>query len=201
MKKIAIYGDSISTVNHGEGGYEKQLKDSLSLDQIYNFSVGSSGLTRDTPGGMLEVLDRIPVPEDVQMFLIWHGSNDWYWGSGLNKFSNAIRTAVDRLRAAAPSAQLAWVTPICRFECPAGTESEGDAYELPNQKGLTMMDYYEEIERASKQLGFYLIDMRRLCGIHSKNAALYLEDRVHPNRAGYERIASVFEREIKGIMI
>ena len=31
MKTIAIYGDSISTGTHGEGGYEAMLKSSLSL--------------------------------------------------------------------------------------------------------------------------------------------------------------------------
>ena len=53
MKTIAIYGDSISTGTHGEGGYEAMLKSSLSLEKVYNFAVGSSGLTRKTPGGML----------------------------------------------------------------------------------------------------------------------------------------------------
>ena len=79
MKTIAIYGDSISTGAHGEGGYEAMLKSSLSLEMVYNFAVGSSGLTRKTPVGMLEVLDKNPVPEDADLFLIWHGSNDWYW--------------------------------------------------------------------------------------------------------------------------
>ena len=73
MKTIAIYGDSISTGTHGEGGYEAMLKSSLSLEKVYNFAVGSSGLTRKTPGGMLEVLDKNPVPEDAELFLIWHG--------------------------------------------------------------------------------------------------------------------------------
>ena len=93
MKTIAIYGDSISTGAHGEGGYEAMLKSSLSLEKVYNFAVGSSGLTRKTPGGMLEVLDKNPVPEDAELFLIWHGSNDWYWGSRLEEFSHGIKEA------------------------------------------------------------------------------------------------------------
>ena len=201
MKTIAIYGDSISTGTHGEGGYENTLKNSLSLDKVYNFAVGSSGLTRKTPGGMLEVLDKNPVPEDAELFLIWHGSNDWYWGSELEAFSEAIEAAVDRLRAAVPTACLAWVTPIYRFECPDGMAQAGEAYELPNKSGYTMLDYYVELERASKRLGFPLIDMRRLCGIHRDNAELYLEDRVHPNRAGYQRISAVLAREIQRFCI
>ena len=162
MKTIAIYGDSISTGTHGEGGYEAMLKSSLSLEKVYNFAVGSSGLTRKTPGGMLEVLDKNPVPEDAELFLIWHGSNDWYWGSGMEEFSHGVKEAVNRLRAAAPTAELVWVTPIYRFECPDGMAQAGEAYELSNKNGYTMLDYYEELERSSKRLGFPLIDMRRL---------------------------------------
>lgn len=133
MKTIAIYGDSISTGTHGEGGYEAMLKSSLSLEKVYNFAVGSSGLTRKTPGGMLEVLDKNPVPEDAELFLIWHGSNDWYWGSGMEEFSHGVKEAVNRLRAAAPTAELVWVTPIYRFECPDGMAQAGEAYELSNK--------------------------------------------------------------------
>lgn len=201
MKTIAIYGDSISTGTHGEGGYEAMLKSSLSLEKVYNFAVGSSGLTRKTPGGMLEVLDKNPVPEDVELFLIWHGSNDWYWGSGMEEFSHGVKEAVNRLRAAAPTAELVWVTPIYRFECPDGMAQAGEAYELSNKNGYTMLDYYEELERSSKRLGFPLIDMRRLCGIHRDNAGIYLEDRVHPNRAGYQRIGAVLDREIQRFCI
>lgn len=177
------------------------IKAGLLAEEICNFSVGSSGLTRNTPGGMLEVLERNPVPKDADLFLVWHGSNDWYWGSPMDEFSASIRLAVDKLRTAAQEAALCWVTPIYRFERPAGVLEEGEAYDLPNQIGCTMADYYEELESSSKRLGFPLIDMRRLCGIHRQNEDLYLEDRVHPNRQGYVRIAAVLNREIKRILL
>ena len=82
------------------------LTSSLSMEKVYHFAVGSSGLPRKTPVGMLEVLDKNPVPEDADLFLIWHGSNDWYWGSGLEEFSHGVKEAVNRLRAAAPTCLL-----------------------------------------------------------------------------------------------
>ncbi len=201
MKKLVIYGDSISTVNHGQGGYEALIKEALCVAEICNFSVGSSGLTKATPGNMLEVLEQHPIPKDAELFLVWHGSNDWYWGSSLEEFSAAVRIASDKLRAAAPAALLAWVTPIYRFQRPDGVTQEEEAYDLPNKKGYMMLDYYEELERSSKKLGFLLIDMRRLCGIHRNNAELYLEDRVHPNHEGYVRIAAVMSNEIRRILL
>lgn len=201
MKKLVIYGDSISTVNHGQGGYEGLIKEALCTAEVCNFSVGSSGLAKATPGNMLEVLEQHPIPEDAELFLIWHGSNDWYWGSSLEEFSAAVRIVVDKLRTAAPGALLAWATPIYRFEKPDGVAQEGEAYDLPNKKGYTMLDYYEELERSSKKLGFFLIDIRRMCGIHRNNAELYLEDRIHPNHEGYVKIAAVMSREIKRILL
>lgn len=201
MKKLVIYGDSISTVNHGNGGYEALLGEALSAEMVCNFAVGSSGLTRMTPRGMLEILETHPAPCDADLFLVWHGCNDWYWGSSMEEFAASIQTAVEKLRAAAPTAALIWVTPIYRFEQPDGMAQAGDAYELPNKKGHTLLDYYLELERSGRKLGFPIIDMHSLCGIHCHNADLYLEDRVHPNHAGYARIAAVLEREIRRILL
>ncbi len=42
--------------------------------------------------------------------------------------------------------------------------------------------------------------MRRFTGIHEENHELYLEDKVHPNRAGYEKIEKVLEKGMKEIL-
>lgn len=200
LKKIVIYGDSISTINHGNGGYEGMLKSALNLDQIYNFAVGSSGLSTITPNNMVDIVSNDDnIPKDADQILIWHGSNDWYWGTpigqlGDNKgssFWGSIDYAVKRLRVKLPMAKMAWVTPIYRFEQPDGVLNAGLAYELKNRVGHTMLDYYEVLEQASKRYGFSLIDMRRHCNIHEGNENYYLEDRVHPNQNGYEVISRI----------
>ena len=197
MKRMAIYGDSISTVNHGNGGYETIIKEGLGLEIIYNFSVGSSGLTEATPKGMLELLRQKPVPKDVDLVLVWHGSNDWYWGSHMGSFAAGIKEAVERIRRDVPEATIVWLTPMFRFEMPDQGAVPGEAYQLENKAGHTLLDYYVQLELSSKQLGFYLLDMRRLLNIHKENMDVYLEDQVHPNNKGYEKIGAVIISELE----
>lgn len=208
VKKIVIYGDSISTRNHGEGGYEGALGKAFQAETV-NYAAGSSGLSLATPDNAASILSNPQnIPEDADVILMWHGTNDWYWGCPVGSiqdqsaetFYGAIQTAVGCIRKAAPHAVFVWVTPIFRLEKPDGMTEEGMAYETKNKAGFTMETYYEALVRASMYHGFPVIDMRRLCGIHEGNQKLYLEDRVHPNRAGYEKIERVLEKGIKELL-
>lgn len=204
VKKIVIYGDSISTVNHGDGGYEGYLRDRFA-GEVINYAIGSSGLTLHTPDNTAAILaDSRHIPADADLIIMWHGSNDWYWGSPIgtlkdedsHTFLGAVGEGVRRIRQAAPNAVLVWLTPIYRYEAPDQKTDPGNAYETENKIGNTMMEYYHGLELASVRHGFPLIDIRRYCGIHEVNQELYLEDRVHPCKAGYERIWKVMEREL-----
>lgn len=197
MRSIAIYGDSISTTSHGNGGYEDKIKEGLKLNKIYNFSVGSSGLTPATPNHMLGILESRPIPEEADVILIWHGSNDWYWGSTIEAFTEGIREAVERLRNGAPKAFLVWCTPIFRYEMPYEGKEKGEAYQMKNRVGQTLYEYCRQLEESSQRLGFYLLDMHRCTNIHRENMDCYLEDQVHPNERGYEKIAKVMIHELE----
>lgn len=208
VKKIVIYGDSISTGTHGEGGYEGFLKNTFQAETV-NYAVGSSGLSFGSPNNAASILlDVKNIPEDADLVFMWHGTNDWYWGCPVGKiqdetpdtFYGAIRTAVRCIRRKAPDSVLIWATPIFRLEKPDGAEIESAAYETENKAGFTMEAYYDAVMRASVYYGFPVIDMRKLCGIHEENHELYLEDKVHPNRAGYEKIERVLERGMKEIL-
>lgn len=206
LLRITIYGDSLSTGSHGEGGYVPRLRESFCLENIQNLSIGSSGLAVGTPDSMVELLGKPGhLPENPDLILVWHGSNDWYFGTAIgtpgsadpSTFSGAVGAVMEVLREHSPNAMILWVTPLYRWEKPDRGGAEGDAYGLPNRNGHTLLDYHEALERASARHGFPLVDMRRLCGIHGHNAGLYLEDGVHPNREGYLLIGSVLEREIR----
>ena len=142
------------------------------------------------------------------MILVWYGTNDWYWGSpigeledcGNGTFLGAVRTVVGEIRRKAPQAVFVWVTPLYRYQKSEGGALEGRAYETGNKTGNTLGDYWQAIWNASIYYGFPLIDMRRLSGIHEGNQEFYLEDRVHPNKAGYVRISGVLIRKLEELI-
>lgn len=208
VKKIVIYGDSISTGSHGEGGYERYLKEALGAE-IINYAIGSSGLSDTTPNNTASILKNSEnIPADADLIIMWHGSNDWYWGSPMgtladrqsDTFLGAIADAAGRIRERAKNAAFVWLTPLYRYEKPDEGQSIGKAYEIQNKLGNTLGDYYHGLQLASAYHGFYLVDMRRLTGIHEGNQELYLEDCVHPNKAGYERIQRILIKELGEIL-
>lgn len=210
IRNLWIYGDSLSTGTHGENAYLDALKKEMDFENFRNFSVGSSGLTEHTPNSMVSILkkqlaDLEPIPEKPDVIFIWHGSNDWYWGSSIGEvllddnasFAGAIRWVVENLRAMCPDALIIWATPIFRLEKPNESDNYGDAFLTPNKNGNMMGEYVEALRNASLLLHFPLIEMGQKVNIHMANEADYMEDHVHPNAKGYHKIARVLIRQIK----
>ena len=200
MRNLFIYGDSLSTGTHGKNAYLDTIQQTLGIEKIHNFAVGSSGLTEHTPNSMISILRRQmtdwdQLGEAPEVILIWHGSNDWYWGSPLGNydddrsFRGAIRFAVDTLRKQYPDALIVWPTPIFRLENPDGMPRVADAFINPNKNGDTLTDFELALREASIRCHFPLIEVGTTVDIHLYNEASHLEDHVHPNASGYEKIA------------
>lgn len=215
MERVWIYGDSLSTGTHGEGAYLEAISREFHIAELHNFAIASSGLSRITPNGMLTVMDRQmeekqwDVMKAPDLILIWHGTNDWYWGTeigsfmdeGGESFYSSIGWAVSTLRERFPETLIVWATPVFRFEQPEGGDRAEDAFLLKNKMGYTLYDYVKALEEASVRYHFPLIDMGRRVNIHRQNEENFLEDHVHPNRAGYERIERVLIGAITGILM
>lgn len=209
--RVWIYGDSLSTGTHGGGAYLEALARELHVTQLHNFAVGSSGLSRITPNGMLEIMDRQvrektwETLEAPDLIFVWHGTNDWYWGTPIGSYQDeggdgficSAGQAVSMLRQRFPEAKIVWATPIFRWEQPDGGDRAGDAFLLANKEGHTLYDYGKALEEASWRYHFPLVDVGRMVNIHRYNEENYLEDHVHPNRAGYERIERILIRGIR----
>ena len=132
IKKAAIYGDSISTTGYPCGGYGTLLGEKLGIETVYNHAIGASGLTEGTPNNLVQLLeDPLNLHEDVDLAILWHGTNDWYWGAPVGipgtadmrnpkTYVGALTEAVTRIRAAAPRARILAMTPLWRVETPDG---------------------------------------------------------------------------------
>jgi len=203
---IVIYGDSISTTSFGGGGYEKLLKDNLNTKKIYNHAISASGMAKPTPGGLVTLLeDEKYLHKDADLAIIWHGTNDWYWGAELgeagkadeNTFIGALEISVRKIREYTPQIKIIYLTPLYRCQVAVGCTELGEAYINKNIVGNTLKDYYDAITEASKRLCFPLVDMRTATNFNTCNSSVYMPDDVHPSKEGYEIIADILSNSIK----
>ena len=205
ISSAVIYGDSISTKNHGKGGYESLIKQKLKIGEIYNHAVGSSGISRTTPNSLVSLLEKEEnIHKDADLIIIWHGSNDWYWGVPMgdiaknddNTFNGALKAVIIKLRRFSPNAIILFLTPIFRYEIPDKCFLKEEGYINKNLVNLTLKDYHDAIVNASIILGFTNVNMRGLTNFHYYNAEKYFEDYIHPTEAGYKKIADIITKSI-----
>lgn len=194
MKRMLIYGDSLSSGTHGKNAYYDYLKEKGIETQ--NRAVGSSGLCLNTPSSMLSILEKYD-DRDFDIVLIWHGTNDWYWGSEKETFISSMDKAVSIIRERNPESIILWCGPLYRYEAPDSFSEKNVAWNTKNKVGLTLRDYQRMVRERSFALSVEYLDMDSLVQIHGNNASIFLEDNVHPNQKGYERIARTLIPELE----
>lgn len=198
IRTAVIYGDSISTTEYGEGGCQELIRQGLGLEKVYNHAVSSSGLSASTPDSLVSILqEEQNRHHDADLILLWHGTNDWYWGAPLGEsgskdlatFTGAAEFAIRTIQESAPQAMLLWLMPMYRLQEPFGCTVRAEAWENPNTAGYIQADYARVIWELSGKYCFPVLDMRRLTGFNAYNAPRFLPDGIHPSREGYLRIA------------
>lgn len=206
IKTAVIYGDSISTTEYGGGGYQALIQKELHIETIYNHAISASGLSASTPDNLVSLLKK---PEnlhsDAELIIIWHGTNDWYWGApigesdtnDLTTFTGGAKFAIETIRKNSPMANIIWLTPMYRFQEPFNCCVQAEAWENKNAADHTQADYEKTIIDLSKKYCFPVIDMRRLTNFNAYNAEKFLPDNIHPSRDGYLRIAKIISSYVK----
>lgn len=203
IKTAVIYGDSISTSDYGKGGYEPYLRQKLGIETVYNHAIGASALTDGTYCSLIRLLDDSAyLHADADLVILWHGTNDWYWGAPVGipgsadmederTYVGALNHAVRKIRAAAPSALMISMTPLWRFQAPDGCETAAEAWTNPNRAGAVLWDYSDALLEMSRILCFPVVDLRALTGFNEFNYPVYLPDMVHPSDPGYRIISDI----------
>lgn len=209
VEKIVIFGDSISTREYGNGGYQGMLEKAFPFMEVHNHSISGTGLTSNMPGNALEVLKMKQDWEtDVSIVILWYGTNDWYFHAGLGvegerdktTIYGAMSLVIEKLKKHYPKAYILWPTPLIRIQNPFESEIHGDSWVLENEQGVTTRRISEIIVQQSETHGYVPLLMRQLTGIHEYNIDDFLEDKIHPNEAGYQRIGRVLTQAIKDLI-
>ncbi len=209
IKTAVIYGDSISTADFGNGGYGKLIKEKLGIETLYNHAISASAMTDGTPNNLIRLLDdEANLHSDAELVIIWHGTNDWYWGAPIgeyhengrqdeNTFIGALVNSVLRIRKCAPTAKIVYLTPLWRYQNPDRCDKVAEAWTNKNAVGLTLCDYYNAIIDMSRLMCFPVIDMRTWTNFNRSNHSIYQPDLVHPSEEGYKIIADIICGHIK----
>jgi lysophospholipase L1-like esterase len=205
---LAIYGDSISLDNYPDGGWPTRVTAELRPSACYNHAIGASGLSATTPNNTVTKL-RQPAWQhpDADIVLVWHGTNDWYWGAPVgtvgdadeSTFAGAVESTVRTLRQINPQVRIVWMTPIPRCQPPHEcTDADfAEAWEQKNRVGATQRDYAAILHAQSQRLSFPLIDLRTLTGFSADNYSQFYRDVAHPSALGFDRIADLIVRHLR----
>ena len=157
---------------------------------------------------VLALCDLQALHPQADLIVLWHGTNDWYWGAPLGApkdtcpetYCGALRQAVAALRCISPRANIVSMTPLPRWQEPDGipaSPAPRAGYFVRNRAGHTLAEYEAALLSCSRELCFPVIDLRTLMNLHPGNASLYLKDGIHPNRRGYEVLTRIASAQIR----
>ena len=209
IRKMVILGDSISTPFIGDGGYEIQLRQLLAPREFHNLAVAQSGASTVTPDSVVKMLTLYAyVCEGADVVILWHGTNDWYWGAQIGScgqqddttYIGALEIAIKNIRRYAPDSLLVMATPLYRREMPDGGQEAGDAWITTNKVGLTLADYERALRETAQAYAVPLVEMRALTGFCEQNSGRFLPDGVHPEKEGCDIIARIFAEHVEYFM-
>ncbi len=192
-KTWATLGDSITNAN----GYQPIVQEALGFSQVFNYGRGGCCMTaggeRDEGStcrvgtGLLEKYDLIT---------IFAGTNDFRLDKPLGAigqigvrhdaytFIGAYQVLIEHLLTTSPSCRLCLWTPLQR-------DKDGfDIYSL-NAAGCRLEDYVHAIKQLGQIYALPVLDLYAVSGINKLTLDIFTSDRLHPNEAGYARIAGI----------
>lgn len=172
--------------NRFKEGYQTRVLKQLKFREFVNVGV-NGGCVSSAPGSV--------VPADV--YTIEHGINDWghsvkvgtiddYVNNTSNgTFAATYRKLIDRIREVSPSAKIVLCTP--RKAYGFGTYLPASSSEP--KKGIYLAEYAEVVRAIAAREGFPVADFYARCGENDELESLSIDKALHPNDAGFERMA------------
>ena len=222
---IAFLGDSITAGSGTSHPYHEYLGINYGFDCL-NYAFGGSGYVRNfptwgsgligmgepgrgvpnteetffTPNNVLARLEEIN-PSDVDMLVIFAGTNDWGHGSEItfDEFIQGVEDTFNYIQTNFGSVPLLVMTPIHRIN---------DT--VPNANGKTLEDYSKAIIEECIKFGIPYVDTMAESGCHPDNAgnrAIFFprddsinNDGLHPNHLAHERIMRAIGEKVNAIV-
>ena len=183
---ISWYNDHVAKGRFTRG-YQSRVMDVLKFDGFVNPAIN---------GGTIVNQANAAVPK-ADYYTVEHGINDWghstpvgtiadYRGNtGNATFYANYRKLIDEIRAANPEAKVILCTP--RRGYGFGTYLPANS-ETP-KGGVYLREYADAVRAIAAEEGFPVADFFATCGTDAELKSLSIDVALHPNDAGYQRMA------------
>ena len=168
-------------------GYQTRVMEVLTFDGFVNPAIN---------GGTVVNQAAAAVPK-ADYYTIEHGINDWgrstpvgtiedyrRGGEGKTFYAN-YRKLIDKIRAANPQAKIVVCTP--RKGYGFGTYLPATSQEPKN--GIFLREYADAVRAIAAEEHFPLADFYANCGEDGELKALSIDEALHPNDPGFQRMA------------
>lgn len=195
-------GTSITWYNSHAGatfqkGYQSWLMDQIKFAGFVNN--GRSGMCLDS------TLWNI---QDADLYTIEHGINDWgnrVTPGTMNDYNNntdngtfaaTYRKIINKLRETNPKAKIILCTPRKGYGfggyLPARCDEQQKEHE--GKKGYFLKEYSDLVWAIAKKENLPVADFYGCCGEQDELASLSIDQALHPNDAGYQRMANILAK-------
>ena len=192
---FSVLGDSI--VSSGARMWDS-VRDRLGFASYRNGGVWGAPMADGTSKGAGTVTTARSLSyENDEMVYVAAGTNDLTQNVALGSigtvaqttfdrttFYGAYRSTIEYILASNPKVKLFLATPLQR-------NANGYSVEKANGNGLKLGDYRAAIIALGAFYGVPVLDMYAISGFTGRTLATFTGDGLHPNEAGFDRMASV----------
>lgn len=180
-------GTSISWYNSHAGASFQKGYQTRTMEQVIFTKLDNRGLNASCVGSAAGAV----VPADF--YTIEHGINDWGNRVKPADFEANYRKTLAAIRAINPQAKIVLCTPRKGYGFGGYLPDRCDKQQ-PN--GYFLKDYVDVVNKLAKEENLVVADFYSTCGEQDELADLSIDVALHPNDAGYQKMANELTKAI-----
>lgn len=183
-KKAVMIGDSLTQMHYWEEMFAQILGMNYEV-------VAQSG------GNMTAIANFVDNIDGADVMTVWAGTNDWYNGISLgsllnndnNTYYGAVQHVCERVSERLPNCKLLLITPLQRLTTNTDDwEVDDRGFRINPTTSKILEDYANAVIETAEIYGIEVLDMFHRGGVNAKNIDTWTSDRLHPSRAGFEKL-------------